>query len=446
MTCEEARDELIAYTRGELTEERTAAIEEHLARCAGCTRELEGAREVIALTRSADEPSTAELATDLIRTAVRRRATDIHIEAVRLIGRVRYRIDGVIHSGQEIPREQYSPLVAHIKRMAQMNVTERRVPQDGRVALDYQGNLLDLRVSTVPYLYGEGVVMRLVDRSTATLGLEELGLAARARGRVEAMIARAGGLLLTTGPTGAGKSTFLYSILNQMNRSEAKVVTVEDPVKLDLPGVNQLAVHRRAGVTHATGMRALLRQDPDVLMVSNLPDMETVELCVQAAQTGHLVLSVLHTRDTPEALVRLLDVGIAPFLLAGALTGVVGQRLVRRICNACREAYSPSAETLAKLGYAPDTRPATFTHGTGCDACSDSGYRGRIGLFEILEMSDSLARGIIERAPEATLRDRALAEGTLTPFLTDARAKIADGITTVEEVARQLLGVVPAGR
>jgi RNA polymerase sigma factor (sigma-70 family) len=293
---------------------------------------------------------------------------------------------------------------------------------------------------------GAGVVVRLVDRSTASLGMEELGLAAKARTRVEAMIAHPGGLLLTTGPTGAGKSTFLYSILNRLNRPEIKIVTVEEPVKLDLPGMNQLAVHRRAGVTHATGMRALLRQDPDIIMVSNIPQMETLDLCMGAALTGHLVLSCMHTRDATEAIVRLMDVGAAPFMVAGTLIGVIGQRLVRRVCDACKESYTPEEETLKKLGFTPETRPAAFTRGAGCGACEGIGYRGRIGPFEVLTITEDVAQGIVERAAESRLRDQALAEGALIPFLDDARAKIAEGITTVEEVAGRLISVVPAGR
>jgi type II secretory ATPase GspE/PulE/Tfp pilus assembly ATPase PilB-like protein len=440
MTCEEARDELIAYTRGELSEERTKAVEEHLARCAGCTSELEGARAVMALTQSADETSIADLAEDLIRTAIRRRASDIHLEMTTDGPRTRFRIDGVIYPGPPLPRAQYEPLVNRFKLMAAMNVTERRVPQDGRVGLDHQGNALDMRVSTVPYLLGEGVVMRLIDRANVLMGLEKLGLPPQSLAQVESLISQTTGLLINTGPTGAGKTTLLYSILSRLNRPEVKVMTVEDPVELLLPGVNQLAVRRVVGLTFATGMRALMRQDPDIFMVGELRDLETVEICIGAALTGHRVLTSLHTRDAIGAITRLMDMGVAPFLIPASVIGVIGQRLVRRVCSACRENYTPEAETLKKLGFTAEERPAAFTRGAGCASCEGLGYRGRTGLFEMLVMTDNLAQRIVERAPEAALRDQALADGALTPFLADARAKIADGTTTAEEVARRFPG------
>lgn len=446
MTCEEARDELIAFARGELSEERRKAIEEHLARCAGCARELEGAREVMALTQAADETSVADLADAILRSALARRASDIHLEMTGDGPRVRLRIDGVIYPGPTVTRAQYEPLVARFKRMAEQNLSERQVPQDGRFRFTEGDRELDVRVSTVPYVPGEGVVMRLIDRSNVLIGLENLGMTTGMLARVHTLIARSSGLLITTGPTGAGKSTFLYSILTLLNRPEIKVMTIEDPVELLLPGVNQLAVHRRAGVTFASGMRALMRQDPDILMPSEIRDLETLEMCVQAALTGHLVLTALHTRDATEAIQRLMDIGVAPFLVAGTLVGVVGQRLVRRVCAACRESYTPEAETLAKLGFTPNTRPATFTRGAGCAACEGVGYRGRTGLFELLLVTEAVAQRIVERAPESAMRSQALYEGALTPFIEDARVKIADGTTTVEEVARQLLGVVPAIR
>jgi type II secretory ATPase GspE/PulE/Tfp pilus assembly ATPase PilB-like protein len=446
MTCEEARDELIAYTRGELNEERTKAVEEHLARCAGCTRELEGAREVMAMAQAADETAVADMADAILRAAIQRRASDIHLEMTGDGPRVRLRIDGVIYPGPPLTRPQYEPLVTRFKLMAEQKLSIRNVPQDGRFRITEGGRDLDVRVSTVPYVPGEGVVMRLIDRASVLIGLEKLGLSLRMLEQVQEWIALPSGLLITTGPTGAGKTTFLYSVLSRLNRPEVKIMTVEDPVELLLSGVNQLAVHRRAGVTHATAMRAFMRQDPDILMPSEIRDLETAEMCAQAALTGHLVLTALHTRDATEAVQRMLDIGVAPFVVAGTLIGVIGQRLVRRVCAACRESYTPEAETVEKLGFTPDSRPAAFTRGAGCAACEGIGYRGRTGLFETLIITEEIAQRIVDRAPEAALRAQALADGALIPFQDDARAKIADGTTTVEEIARQLVGVVPAAR
>jgi type II secretory ATPase GspE/PulE/Tfp pilus assembly ATPase PilB-like protein len=447
MTCEEVRDELIAYARGELDADRKAEVEEHLARCSGCTRELEGSLRVLALTQMADDVSIADLAKSLVEKALQRGASDLHLEmAARGEPRTRLRIGGVLHEGPSLTRQQHEPLVAHIKMMAGMNVTEKRVPQDGRIALSLEGKDYDLRVSTVPFLDGEGVVMRILDRSTVLIGLNKLGLYPRTLAQLETLIAQRDGLILTTGPTGAGKSTLLYSVLNRLNRPEVKILSVEDPVEYRLPGVNQLAVHRRSGVTFAAAMRAFMRQDPDIFMVGEMRDLETAEMCVQAALTGHLVLSALHTRDATGALTRLMDMGVEPFLVAATVIGVIGQRLVRRVCPGCQAAYEPSEETLAALGFTADRRPARFLHGTGCDACGATGYRGRIGLFELLTMSEELAHLVVARTPEASLRQRALEMDALWPFLADARAKIADGITTAEEVDRVLLGLHAAGK
>jgi type II secretory ATPase GspE/PulE/Tfp pilus assembly ATPase PilB-like protein len=251
-------------------------------------------------------------------------------------------------------------------------------------------------------------------------------------------------LIIATGPTGAGKSTLLYSILNRLNRPEVKILTVEDPVEYLLEGVNQLAVHRRVGLTFATAMRSFMRQDPDIFMVAEIRDLETAEICVQAVLTGHLVLTALHTRDATAALTRLTDMGVEPFLVATSVVGVVGQRLTRRICPACPAPYEPSEATLKDLGFTAETRPERFTHGAGCEECNGTGYRGRVGLFELLTMDDELAHMIVERAPEPHVRARALEKGMLWPFLADARAKIADGTTTAEEAARVLFEIATA--
>jgi type IV pilus assembly protein PilB len=447
MTCEEVRDELVAYARGELSEERRKAVDDHLVRCGDCLHELEGARDVLGITSRADAASIKELAQQLIVTALTRRATDIHLEICGDAPRVRFRIDGVLHpqSDPAIPQKQYPLLIERIKYMAEMNLSEKRVPQDGRIAMTHDGKDYQLRVSIFPYLHGECAVIRLLDRSSVLIGLERLGLSPVPLARIEALAAQPYGLILATGPTGAGKTTLLYSLLHRLNRPERMVMTIEDPVEYALEGVNQASTNRRADLTFATALRAFMRQDPDIIMVAEIRDLETAEMEIQAALTGHLVLSVLHTPDATSALTRLTDMGAAPFVVAAAVTGVIGQRLVRRVCPACREEYQPPATLIEALAFPPGERPACFYHGAGCDACSGTGYQGRAGLLEVLTLNRELGQMITERAPEAQIRARALDLGQLWTFAADARAKIAEGITTIEEIDRVLPSLTKPG-
>jgi type IV pilus assembly protein PilB len=439
MNCEEVRDELVAFAREELDPARMAAIQEHLSDCKACRRELAGAQKVMTLTRIADEASVTDLVQELIRTAIRDGASDIHVEKGNGTPRVRFRIDGVLHLGPALAPEHHEPLVARIKAMAEMNIAEKRVPQDGRIRFTEAEKEYDLRVNVCPFFNGEGVVMRILDRTSVLVGLPRLGFSPKTLAQVEAMIARNAGMILTTGPTGAGKSTLLYSMLLERNRPEVKILTIEDPVEYHFPGLNQMAVRKAVGVTPATAMRALLRQDPDIFMVSEFRDLETAELSAQAAMTGHLVLGALHTPDATSALTRLLQMGMAPFIIAATLVGVIGQRLVRRVCTECRESYQPAEKTLEALGFTRETGIPSFTRGAGCDRCAGSGFKGRTGLFEVLTLNDELARMIVEGASESDIRRRATDQGALWPFLADARAKIAEGITTAEEVERKLL-------
>jgi type IV pilus assembly protein PilB len=443
MTCEEMRDELVAYARGELSEERRTAVDRHLVGCGDCLNELEGARDVLGITTRADAASIKELAKQLIVTALARRATDIHLEMSGDSPRVRFRIDGVLHpqSDPTIPLQQYPLLIERIKYMADMNLSEKRVPQDGRIAITHDGKDYQLRVNVFPYLHGESAVVRLLDRSSVLIGLDRLGLSPVPLARIEALAAQPYGLLLTTGPTGAGKTTLLYSLLNRLNRPERMVMTIEDPVEYAMEGVNQASTNQRVGLTFATALRAFMRQDPDIIMVAEIRDLETAEMEIQAALTGHLVLSVLHTPDATSALTRLTDMGAAPFVVAAAVIGIIGQRLVRRVCPACREEYQPAAALIDALRFPPGERPARFFHGVGCDDCSGTGYQGRAGLLEVLTLSRELAQLVADRAPEAQIRARALELGQLWPFAADARAKVAEGITTVEEVDRVLPGI-----
>jgi type II secretory ATPase GspE/PulE/Tfp pilus assembly ATPase PilB-like protein len=448
MTCEEVRDELIAYARGELSAARKGAVEEHLVRCEGCARELDGARKVMALTQLSDTASIQDLAQAVIVAALSRRASDIHLERLDHEPRLRFRIDGLLHVQQEpvITPAQYEPLIGRFKLLAGQNLTEKRVPQDGRFRFTHAGKEHDLRVSTFPYFNGESIVMRLLDRSNVLIGMDAVGLNPQARAPIEAMLARPEGLVVCTGPTGAGKSTMLYSMLTKLNDPAKMMMSIEDPVEYDLRGVNQGQVNRRAGLTFATAMRAFMRQDPDLIMVSELRDLESAEMIAQAALTGHLVLTALHTPDATSALTRLLDIGLAPFIVAATLTGVVGQRLVRKVCPACREPYQPEENQVRVLGFTPETRPAVFTHGAGCTHCAGTGYQGRTGLHEVLTVHPVLAQMLSERAPEASIRTRALELNALWPFAADARAKIAEGITTAEEIDRVLPGLFAESR
>jgi type IV pilus assembly protein PilB len=442
MKCEEVRDELVAYVRGELEEARRDAVEEHLVRCGECARESERTRYLLEIMRLADTDSVKDQANRLIKAALERRASDVHLEGCQSAARVRFRIDGVLHEQPDLAltKEQYNPLVARIKRMADMNLTERRVPQDGRIAISHgcTGREYDLRVSVFPYLHGEGVVMRILDRQDVLIGLNRLGFLPEMLARVETLIHQPAGVILVTGPAGAGKTTTLYSMLHERNRPEIKIMTLEDRVEYALDGVNQGAINPDAGLHFTNAVRALLRQDPDILMVGELHDLETISRLFGAGSVGCLAFSVMHSPDPTSAIARLIDVGLAPSGISHSLLGILGQRLVRTVCPDCRTEYHPADADLAVLGFTADSRPASFQRGQGCDRCRQSGYRGRTGLFELLTINRELAQMIVERAAEPALRARALETGCLWPFAADARAKVAQGTTTAEEVARVL--------
>jgi type IV pilus assembly protein PilB len=440
MKCDEVRDELVAYARGELNMTRYRQVEEHLVRCGDCTREWESTRELLGVMRIADAASIKDLANHLIQSALERRASDIHVEMIQGAPRVRFRVDGVLHKQPDLamPLEQYEPLIARLKYMAEMSLSEKQVPQDGRIAISHEGMDLDLRVSIFPYFTGESAVIRILDRRNVLIGLNRLGFLPKTQAQVETMLAQPGGLLFCTGPTGAGKTTLLYSMLNRLNRPEVKIMTIEDPVEYLIAGLNQANVNQKAGLMFANGLRAMMRQDPDILMVAEIRDMESLELAAGAAATGRLVMAAVHTPDATSAITRLLDVGLAPFLLAHSLVGIIGQRLVRRVCPACREPYQPPERLLGALGFPGAKQPESFVHGRGCEACAGTGYQGRMGLFEVLTLSRELGQMIADRASEAVLRARALELGLLWSFAADAGAKIAEGHTTVEEVERVL--------
>ena len=383
---------------------------------------------------TSDEP-IIRLVDSMLAEAVRMRASDIHIEPGKDALRVRYRIDGVLHDVTSPPRALHGPIVSRIKILSSVNIAEKRLPQDGRLQLSVEGRPLDVRVSTLPAMYGESVVMRLLDRSQPIRGLQDMGMLPEDQTRWEELIRRPHGMMLVTGPTGSGKTTTLYGALSMLNQSDRKLITVEDPVEYQLAGVNQVLVKSSIGLTFAAGLRAMLRQAPDVIMVGEIRDQETAQIAVQAALTGHLVFSTLHTNDAPSAITRLIDMGIAPFLAASTMQGVLAQRLVRRICPACRITDNATAEERVFLGP-PEI--AQLIRSNGCDRCHGSGFFGRIGIFELLGISEKIRQLIVTKATASAIRAAAVQEG-MRGLREDGIVKIREGLTTMAEVLRVVM-------
>ena len=396
----------------------------------------EGKEDLAQLTDLASEAPVIRLVNLLIAKAVESRASDIHIEPFEQRLRVRYRIDGVLLDADSPPKRLQAAVLSRIKLMAKMNIAERRLPQDGRIRLAVEGKDLDLRVSTIPTVYGESVVMRLLDRASKLPSLGDLGFPPAAQARFEALIQKPHGILLVTGPTGSGKTTTLYVALRQLNAVEKKIITIEDPVEYQLEGVNQIQVKPKIGLTFASGLRHMVRQDPDVILVGEIRDRETAEIAIHAALTGHLVLSTLHTNDAAGAITRLLDMGIEDYLVSSTLLAVLAQRLVRRVCSSCKAPYTPEAQVLRDLRL-PADEPARLQllRGTGCPACTGTGYFGRLGIFELLVLEEALQRLTLAKADANALRAEAVKLGMQTLWQ-DGCSKVAAGITTPEEVLR----------
>ena len=382
----------------------------------------------------ATQPPIIRFVNLLIREAHEARASDIHLESTRQGLRVRYRVDGVLTDVPAPPKEKQAAVVSRIKLLADLDIAERRVPQDGRIRLRLEERELDLRVAIIPTLYGESVVLRLLDRGGRPVSLDELGMPADVHEQFGRLALRPHGILLATGPTGSGKTTTLYAALGLRDAAAEKVVTVEDPVEYHLEGVTQIPIQRKAGVTFAAALRSILRQDPDVLMVGEMRDSETAEVATQAAMTGHLVFSTLHTNDALSAITRLIDLRIEPYLVAGTLEAALAQRLVRKVCSECREPYRPDPQVAALLAHQP-IGAISLMRGRGCIACRQTGYRGRTGIFELLVMTDELKQAITRVEPITRLREIARAQGMRT-LREDGWAKARAGITTVEEVLR----------
>jgi type IV pilus assembly protein PilB len=400
--------------------------------------EDDGAAQVIELRESADEAPVVKLVHSIIADAVRRGASDVHFEPRASDMRVRFRVDGVVFDSTTVPRRLVSGLVSRIKIMAELDIAEKRMPQDGRIGLSVDGHYVDLRVATLPVVRGESVVMRILDKTQVVVDLDRLGMEEPERERFRRAIGATHGAVLVTGPTGSGKTTTLYAAMNEVNSPEKALITVEDPVEYELEGVKQVQVHPKGGLTFASGLRSLVRADPDVIMVGEVRDAETAGLAIEAALTGHLVLTTLHTNDAPLAAARLIDMGIEPFLVAAGIECVVAQRLVRRLCD-CKQPVKLSKAVLAQNGFRVERGFGGFEAGR-CVRCAQTGYRGRIGLYEVMPLSDDLRRLILERHPADVLRDAARAEGMRT-LREDGLEKIRRGTTSVEEVLR-VVGLV----
>jgi type IV pilus assembly protein PilB len=373
----------------------------------------------------------------LITQAIQDRASDIHLEPTERDLRVRYRIDGVLHEIMRSPKTIQSGVISRLKIMADINIAERRIPQDGRMSINANGKKIDLRVATLPTVWGEKIVMRILDNSTARLDLTELGFSDGNFERYSRSFIKPYGMILVTGPTGSGKSTTLYATLNILNRSEVNIITVEDPVEYRLPGVNQVQVNNKAGLSFASALRSILRADPDIVLIGEVRDHETAQISVEAALTGHLVLSTLHTNDAPSAITRLTEMGIEPFLVGSAIDCVLAQRLARKLCAKCKEEYVPTPDALltARFPWNESEPLPTLYKAAGCSSCAKTGYKGRLALHEVMPMSEDIERLTVEHASSSTINDVARTQGMVT-LRNDGMLKVLQGITSIDEILR----------
>lgn len=404
---------------------------------AGANREIVVEDDAQAAAREAEQAPIIRLANALIQQAIADRASDIHVEPQQRGVRVRYRIDGVLHEMMTIPKNLQAPLLSRYKIMAEMNIAERRLPQDGRIEIRSVGKDYDLRVSSIPTPWGEKIVMRILDKTSILLGLEKLGFTEENMVEVDELTAQPNGMFLSTGPTGAGKTTTQYSVLNKLNSIERNIITIEDPVEYQLAGVNQVQVNRKAGLSFGNALRHFLRQDPDIIMVGEMRDLETAEIAIEASLTGHLVLSTLHTNDSPSAVVRMTDMGVEPYLISATVIGVLAQRLARKICADCKEPYEVHEGDLRRFGFKVENPDNTVTlyRGRGCDSCKFTGFRGRLGIYELMRTNSEIAELIVRRAPLVDIKEAAKANG-MKELREDGLIKILNGITTPEEVMR----------
>jgi general secretion pathway protein E len=387
------------------------------------------------LLDASDEAPMIRLVNSILFQAVQQRASDIHFEPFEREVAIRYRIDGVLYNVLSPPKRLQSALLSRIKIMAGMNIAEKRLPQDGRIGLKMGGREIDIRVSDVPTAHGERLVLRLLDKTSLLLNLEDIGLSTEGLSIMGQLIQLAHGIVLVTGPTGSGKTTTLYAGLNRINSSDKNIITIEDPIEYQLKGIGQIQVNPKINLTFASGLRSILRQDPDVIMVGEIRDTETAEIAIHASLTGHLVFSTLHTNDSAGAITRLLDMGIEPFLVSSSVVAIVAQRLVRLICAECRTPYHPTAEELNKLGMKKNSPDLLFYRGKGCPHCMNTGYRGRSGIYEVLMLDDELRNMILSKMDSGRIKAKAVSKG-MVPLREDGARRVASGATTTEEVLR----------
>ncbi len=372
----------------------------------------------------------------VLQEAVKAKASDIHFEPFEDQFRIRYRIDGALYEMAPPPKSLATAVTARVKVMASLNIAERRIPQDGRIKTTVGGRPIDLRVSTLPTQFGESVVLRILDKSVVNLDLENLSMEPDIMNGIREMVNRPNGIFIVTGPTGSGKTTTLYSALREVNTVDVKILTAEDPVEYEIEGIMQVQINHQVGLTFAAALRSFLRQDPDTIMVGEIRDLETGQIAVQAALTGHVVLATLHTNDAPGAVTRLVDMGLEPFLISASLEGILGQRLLRRICRHCRTAYEPDQNIISMLQVDPlEIAEKQFFYGKGCSECNRTGYKGRQGLFELMNINDSIRELITKKAPTLVLKQKAIENGMRT-LRDDGLRCIFDGLTTIEEVLK----------
>ena len=400
------------------------------------TRDEDG---LLDTTDEKDDGAVVKLATMLITNGIKMKASDIHLEPMEKEFRVRYRIDGALRKMDSPPKRLQGAIISRIKIMSKMKISEKRTPQDGRIQITVNGKDLDLRVNSVPTNHGESIVMRVLDKANLNLGLPQLGFLSDDQTTFERLLKLPDGVVLVTGPTGSGKTTTLYACLGQINKPDKKLITVEDPVEYQMSGINQVQVNKDVGLDFSAALRAILRQAPNIVMIGEIRDEETAGIAMEAALTGHLVFSTLHTNDAPSAVTRLLDIGCKPFLVASALRAAMAQRLVRAICEKCREPYTPTDREMKMLGAYGKNIPDRFFHGAGCDKCSNTGYKGRKGIFEIFKVDDATQRLIFDHAPATLLRQRARETGMRT-LREDGMLKVSSGMTTLSEILRVTMG------
>jgi len=383
-----------------------------------------------------DDAPIVKLVNSLLHNAVKERASDVHIEPFERELRVRFRIDDVLYEPiKPLPKAIQASIVSRIKIMGHLNIAEKRLPQDGRIRLKIAGRDYDVRLSTLPVAYGERVVMRLLPRTQDLLNLEKLGFDEHQLATMARLTARPNGIILVTGPTGSGKTTTLYGALARINATDKNIITVEDPVEIQLPGIGQIEVNAKVGLTFANGLRSILRQDPNVILVGEIRDLETAEIAIQASLTGHLVFSTLHTNDAASAITRLVDMGVEPFLVGSSLVAVLAQRLVRVLCTECRVAYEATPEELREIGVRPPGRPVGLFRAEGCANCNYTGYRGRLGIFELMQVDDDIRGLVSQNIDSKTIKSKAVSKG-MHSLRTDGARKVLTGVTSVAEVLR----------